>query len=120
MRLELLPVARGLRAIATRCHVAPAAASVLGIVEEHALAPRIGAAAHAIQFAEDECVGRGLDDRDDQAGEGVADGNERSNEGAVVSKLHSARAGAAAEDAIDLRESVRSYAFAHRSAFGEG
>ena len=73
MRLELLPVARGFRAIAARRHVAPAAAAVLRVVEEDALAARIGAAAHAIQLAEDERVGRGLDDGDDESGERIAD-----------------------------------------------
>ena len=69
MGLELFPMPGRLGAIAARRHVAPAAAAILGVVEEHALAARIRAAAHAPQFAEDECIGGGFDDRDDESGE---------------------------------------------------
>ena len=110
---------RRFRAIAARRHVAPAAASVLRVVEEHALAARIGAAAHARQFAEDERVGGRFDDRDDETGERVAHGHERANERAVGTLLDASRAGAAAEHAIDLAESVEAHAIAERAAFGE-
>ena len=50
-----------------------------------------------------ERVGRGFDDGDDESGERVADWNERANERAVGAQIDAARAGAAAEHAIDLR-----------------
>ena len=76
MLLDLLSMARGLGAITAGGHVAPATAPVLRVVEEHALAALIRAAPNARQFAEDERIGRGLDDRDDESGEGIANGNE--------------------------------------------
>ena len=109
----------GLRAIAAGGHVAPAAPSILRIVEEHALAARVRATAHAIQLAEDECIGRGLDDRNDESGERVAHGDERSHERAVAAELDATRTGATTEHAIDLGERVFAHALARWSAFGE-
>src|SRR5262245_33436895 len=76
VRLELFAMARGLGAIAARGHVAPAAASVLRVVEEDALASLIRAAPDARELAEDERVGGGLDDRDHEARERVTDRDE--------------------------------------------
>src|SRR6185436_5040224 len=119
MGLQLLPVAGRFGAIAARRHVTPAAASVFRVVEEHALAARIGASAHARQLAEDERVGRGFYDGDDESGECVSNRNERTNERPIGAKIDASRTGAAAEHTIDLDETVVAYAFAHRSAFGE-
>src|SRR6185503_8371055 len=97
MGLELLPMARGLGAITARGHVAPAAAAVLRVVVEDALAARIGAAANARQLAEDECISGRFDDGNDEARECIANRNERANERAVGSQLDAARSRAASE-----------------------
>src|SRR4029079_10740604 len=91
----------------------------LRIVEEHALAARIGTSAHARQLAEDERVGRGFDDGDDESGERVSDGHERANERPIGTEVDAPRAGASAEHAVDLDESLVAYAFAHRPSLGE-
>src|SRR5690349_15336242 len=119
MRLQLLAVARSFRAIAACCHIAPAAAAILRVVEEHALAARIGTTTDARQLAEDERVGGRFDDRDHETRERVADRNERSHEGSVGAKIHATRPSAAAEDAIDLDEAIVANAFAHRTTLGE-
>jgi hypothetical protein len=76
MRLELLPMAGRFGAIAAGGHVAPATAAVFGVIEEDALTARIGASSDARKLAENERIGRRLDDRDNEAGERVSDGNE--------------------------------------------
>src|SRR6476659_9049216 len=99
MRFQLLPMARGFGAIATGGHVAPTTASVLGVVEEHTLTARIGAATHTRQLAENERIGRGLDDRDHESGERVSDRDERANERSVGAQVDATRAGTASEHA---------------------
>src|SRR5437762_4111360 len=106
MRLQLLPVPRRLGAVAARGHVAPASPAILRAVVEDAHAARIGAAADARELAEDERVGGGLDDRDDETGEGVAHGDEAACERAVGAEIDASRAGAAAEHAIDRGQPV--------------
>src|SRR4051794_2953511 len=102
MRLQLLPVARGLGAIAACRHITPTPTAILRVVEEHALAARIGAAAHARQLAEDQCVRRGFDDGYDESGECISDWNEGADERAIGTKIDTPSAGAAPEHAIDL------------------
>src|SRR5262249_9367910 len=119
IRLELFPMTRGFGPVSTGRHVAPAAASIFRIVEKHALAALVGAAAHARELAENERVGRRFDDGDDEAREGVTDGDERANERAVGAQVDAARSRAAAEHTIDLGEAFGAYAFAHRTAFCE-
>jgi len=110
---------RGFGPVSTGRHVAPAAASIFRIVEKHALAPLVGAAAHARELTENERVRRGFDDGDDEACEGVTDGNERANERTVGAQVYAARSGAAAEYTIDFREPFGAYAVTHRAAFCE-
>ena len=119
MRLQLLPMARGLRAVAAGRHIAPPAPAVLRVIEEHALASRIGAAAYAHELTEDQRVGRRLDDGDDESGERVADGHEGADEGSVRAEVDAPRSSAAAEDAVDLDETFVANAFTHRPALGE-
>jgi hypothetical protein len=110
---------RGLRAVPAGRHVAPAPATVLRLVLEHAPAPRIGAAPHASELIEDERVGGALDDGDEQTGERVAHGYERTREGAVGAQLDAARTRAATEHAIDLAERGESHVAREHPALGE-
>src|SRR5262249_26278829 len=119
IRLELFPMTRGFGPVSTGRHVAPAAASIFRIVEKHALAPLVGAAAHARELAENERVRCRFDDGDDEARKGVADGDERANERAVGAQVNAARARAAAEHPIEPREAFGAYALAHRAACRE-
>src|SRR5438093_6463687 len=95
-------MARGLRPVAAGGHVAPSAPAVLGAVVEDACAADVGAAADAGQLAQDESIGRGLDDGNHETGKRVTDGNERARVGAIAAPLHAARAGTASEHTIDL------------------
>lgn len=119
MRLELLPVPRGLGAITARGHVAPAAASILRVVEEDTLASLIGASAHTRELAKNERVRGGFHDGNHEPRERVADRNERTDECAVGTKLDAPCAGAATKHAIDLDESFGARAFAQRAALGQ-
>src|SRR5256885_333661 len=100
-------VTRGLRAVAARGHVAPAAAAVLRRVEEDVGAALIGAAARARDLAGDERIGGRVDDGEHEPGERVADADERARVAAVRALLDPARDRAAAEDPVDLGESDR-------------
>src|SRR5689334_23708015 len=93
IRLQLLPMTRRFGAIAAGGHVAPATATVLGVVEEYTLAAWIGASPNARQLPENQRIGGRLDDRDDEAGERIADGDEGADEGAVAALLDAACAG---------------------------
>src|SRR5581483_12142745 len=105
--------------IATRCHVAPASAAILRVVEEYALASWIGTAAHAGELAQNERVGRRFDDGDDEPGERIADRHERAHERAVGAELDAPCARASTEHAVDLREPFAAHALTRRAAFGE-
>src|SRR5258705_866854 len=95
MRLQLLPMPRRFSAVAAGGHGAPAPASVLRVVEEHALASLIRTAADARQLTQDQRVRRRLDNGDHEAGERIADRYERSNEGSVGAEIDATRAGTA-------------------------
>src|SRR5947208_2169387 len=82
--LQLHPMPRRLCSIATGGHVAPAARAVLRLVLKDAPATGIGTAADAYELAEDECISRALDDRNEEAREGIADRDERAYEAAVA------------------------------------
>src|SRR4051812_39420318 len=69
LRVQLHAVPCGLGPVAARRHVAPPPAAVLRLVLKDAAAAWIGAAAHAFELREDECVGGALDDRNEQSRE---------------------------------------------------
>jgi hypothetical protein len=102
--VQLHPVAGRLRPVSTSSHVAPAASTILCLILKHASAPRVGAAPHAWELAENERVGGALDDRDEETGEGIADGHEGAGEAAVAAQLDAPRAGTASEDPVDLTQ----------------
>ena len=100
------PMAGGLGAIATRPHVAPATQSVLGAVEKHAMAARIGTAAHARELRVHQCVGRRLDDGDHQTGERIARGHESAHVPALRARVEAARSRAPAEYPVDFHNGI--------------
>lgn len=100
------PMPRGLRAVATGRHVAPAAASVLGAVEEDASAARVAAAAHPAKLSGNERIGRVIHDRHHERCERVTTGHEVARVDTVGRELQSPGAGAASEHAVDFRHSV--------------
>src|SRR5688572_5793795 len=109
----------GLRAIATRGHVAPAPATVSRRIVEHARATAISAPPDAKQLSSNEGFGRRLHDRNHEAGKRVANGNEALPERSVVAELHAPMPRAATEDAIDLREGVGTRFFLHRATLSQ-
>ena len=82
-RANLLPVPRGLGAITTTRHVAPAALAIAARVIEHARAAGIRTAMDPRELHLHKRVGGGFDDRHEQSGKDVADGYEAPDEASV-------------------------------------
>ena len=113
-------MAGGLGAVSAGRHVAPATASVLGAVEEHAAAAGVAAAADAAKFTGDERVGAIVDDRHHQCGEGITTGDEVPRVGPVGRELQTSCAGAASEHPVDLGHRFGARVARDAAMFGEG
>jgi len=83
------------------------------------MAARIGAAPHTRQFLVDQRVGGRFDERNHETGERIARGHEGACVTTVGARVEAARAGAAAEHAIDFRNGVVAHAFGEVALFGE-
>ena len=107
------------RAIAAGAHVAPAAQAVLGAIQKHPMATRIGAAAHPGQLLVHQCIGRRFHDGNHEAGEGIAGGYEGARVATGRHRIEATRAGAATEHTVDLDHRVFTHPLGHLTLLGQ-
>ena len=112
-------VPRGLGSVTARRHVTPATTPVLGSVEEHSRASPVGAPTDPGQLADDQRIGRALDDRNHQPGERVTNGHEAAGEATIAFRLETPGAGTPSQDPVDLGQSVGACFFGRVASFGE-